>query len=143
MVSNDSDFFKELISMFKMESEEHINTIVSGLSQLEKTPASDEQMTIAETIHRAAHSLKGAARTIGLADVEPVCQSLESIFCILKKQKVDLSTEVIELINRVVEGLGNWLSALSEDGKLDGDKSELMRLIDEINSQIALIGINQ
>jgi len=143
MVLSDSEFFKELLSMFKMESEEHINAMVSGINKLEKTAPSDEQMTIAETVHRAAHSLKGAARTIGLVDVEPICQSLESIFSTLKKQKMSLPPEIFDMLNRVVDGLGKLLASLDDEGKISGDRSELMRLIDEINSQVALIGSNQ
>ena len=32
----ESDFFKELLSMFKMESTEHVQTMLTGLDDLEK-----------------------------------------------------------------------------------------------------------
>ena len=131
----DSDFFKELLSMFKLESEEHIQTIISGLKKMESIPPSDAQIEISETIHRAAHSLKGAARTVGLSDVEPICQSLESVFGIFKRQKVDVPPELFDMLHRVVKGLEKILGSMNEEGKVTADKSEIIRLIVDINSK--------
>ena len=33
----DEDFFKQLLSMFKMEAEEHVGVIKSGLSRMQET----------------------------------------------------------------------------------------------------------
>ena len=59
----DPEFFKELLSMFRMECDEHIQNMRYGIKTLGEIEPSDEQVEISETIHRAAHSLKGAART--------------------------------------------------------------------------------
>ena len=40
-MKNDDDFLKELLSMFKVEAEEHLKTISSGLVDLEKTTGKD------------------------------------------------------------------------------------------------------
>ena len=66
----DAEFFKELLAMFRMETEEHIQSIKSGLQELEKDPAPDKKSEIVEVIFKAAHSLKGAARTVGLVDID-------------------------------------------------------------------------
>lgn len=135
----DPEFFKELLSMFKLECQEHIQTMRDGIKKLGEIEPSDQQVEISETIHRAAHSLKGAARTIGLADVEPICQSLESCFSILKRQKVELPVEFITMLGRAVEGLNDLLNTLDESGKVTGDKSELTMLIDDINSKVVTL----
>jgi two-component system chemotaxis sensor kinase CheA len=139
MAFDNPEFFKELLSIFKIESDEHINTMTTGLDQLDKKPTHEKQMEIIEKVHRAAHSLKGAARTVGLTDVEPICQSLESIFNILKRQKASTPPEMLDMLHRVVKGLGLLLSSVDDEGKVNADKSELIRHIDEINSQVVLI----
>ena len=135
----DPEFFKELLSMFKLECQEHIQSMRDGIAKLEVIEPSDEQVEISETIHRAAHSLKGAARTIGLADVEPICQSLESCFSVLKREKIELPMELLSMLKRAVDGLDALLNTLDESGKVTGDKSELTLLIDDINSKVVTL----
>ena len=136
MDMKDTNFFKELLSMFKMEADEHVQSIFNGLDALGQANGGDKYMEITETIHRAAHSLKGAARTIGLSDVEPICQSLETFFSVMKRQKVQLPPDIKELVHRAVEGLKGLLASVNDEGKTTADKSELSRIIEEINSRI-------
>jgi len=130
------DFFKELLTIFKGECQEHIQTMTSGLDDLEKNMNSDKQIEIAEVVHRSAHSLKGAARTIGLADVEPICQSLETTFGIFMRQKLSIPSEIFEKFRRSIQLLGEVLESINSEGKTEGDKSELIRIVDEISSQM-------
>lgn len=140
MDSRESDFFKELISVFKIESEEHLNAIKEGLDQIEKSDSDESTLVdVIESVHRAAHSLKGAARTIGLVDIEPICQSLESVFSIYKRKKIAPVSEMIVLIQQAVDQLNDILSSIDDQGNVEGDKHELVRLIDEINKQASLM----
>jgi len=132
----ETDFFKELLSMFKMEAAEHIQAIRSGLDVLNQDDAASRYAETTESIHRAAHSLKGAARTIGLSDVEPICQSLETFFSVMKRQKVQLSPDIKELVTQAVEGLKILLTSVNEEGKTTADKSELVRVVEELNGRI-------
>ena len=59
--------------------------MAAGLLALEKTSVA-EQPALVETIFRAAHSLKGAARAVNLTHVEAVCRSLENVFSATKRQ---------------------------------------------------------
>ena len=133
----DSDFFKELLTIFKGECEEHIQTMKSSLQDLRQNMDSDKQLEIGEVVHRAAHSLKGAARTIGLSDVEPICQTLESIFGIFMRQKMTLPSEVFDQFDRSVVLLGNVLASINAEGKVEADKTDLIRLVEELDSQMA------
>ncbi|MBN1781634.1 Hpt domain-containing protein [bacterium] len=138
-MSLDPEFFKELLSMFKLECEEHIQTMRDGIAKLAQIEPSDEQVEISETVHRSAHSLKGAARTIGLADVEPICQSLETCFSVLKRQKMVMPEELLSMLQRAVEGLNDLLGTLDESGKVTGNKTELTMLIDDINGKVVTL----
>jgi len=46
MVSNEEAFFKELLSMFKIEAEEHVKIMSSGLLELEKERSLDKRRGI-------------------------------------------------------------------------------------------------
>jgi two-component system chemotaxis sensor kinase CheA len=135
----ESEFFKELLSMFKMESTEHIQTMLTGLDNLEKHANTPKQLEIAEIVHRSAHSLKGAARTIGLSDMEAPCQSLELNFSQLKREKTAIPPELFALFRQAVNKLGVLLASINENGKVVEDKSELVRLVEEINSKMATL----
>jgi two-component system chemotaxis sensor kinase CheA len=132
----DAEFFKELLSMFRIETEEHIQVMTSNLQQLEKDPASQKRTEILEVIFRSAHSLKGAARTVGLVDIEPICLSLESLFSSMRQRDFSLSEEMFSMLYTVIKNLGELIASIDETGKLTGDKSEITRLLDNINSNI-------
>lgn len=133
------EFFKELLGMFKMESEEHVTTILGQLNTLNQEINIDKKMEILEVLHRSAHSLKGAARTIGLVDIEPVCQSLEFSFSNIKRDKLNIPPELNSLIQDAVRELGEVLSSLDEKGHILKDKSRATQMIEDISLQVSAL----
>jgi len=108
-MKSEDDFLKELLSMFKVEAEEHLKTISSGLVDLEKARGKD-RLYILEEVYREAHSLKGAARAVNLIKVEQLCQSLESIFALLKsgklegtKEDFDVMLDAVDIVSEAVD----------------------------------------
>ncbi|MBF0182816.1 MAG: hybrid sensor histidine kinase/response regulator [Magnetococcales bacterium] len=65
---------QELRELFAAESEEHLHQLEAGLLHLEKRP--DDLATLKE-LFREAHSLKGAARMLGVRDVETLAHHFE------------------------------------------------------------------
>ncbi len=65
---------EELRELFQAESEEHLQTLDDGLLRLEAAP--DDKATL-EEVFRAAHSLKGTARMIGVTGVELIAHHME------------------------------------------------------------------
>jgi len=102
---NEDSFLKELLAMFKIESEEHIKSMSSGLLEMEKITDSDQKLRIIETVYREAHSLKGAARAVSLLDVESLCQSLESLFALIKSQELEPDKKLYDFLHRAVDSL--------------------------------------
>ncbi|NQT24048.1 hybrid sensor histidine kinase/response regulator [candidate division KSB1 bacterium] len=111
MVSNEEAFFKELLSMYKIEAEEHLKAISSGLLKLEKTVKVMDQIPIVETIYREAHSLKGASRAVNLIDVETVCQSVETVFSALKHQQIDITPELFDVLHQSVDTVSGLIES--------------------------------
>jgi two-component system chemotaxis sensor kinase CheA len=64
----------ELRSLFRSESEEHLQALESGLLHLEAQP---EDTTVLDHLFRSAHSLKGAARMLGVDRLEKLAHHFE------------------------------------------------------------------
>jgi len=102
---NSDDFLKRLLATFKVEAGEHVSAVSSNLVALEQS-SGEEQVGLIETIFREAHSLKGAARAVNQAEIETICQSLESVFSSLKRKEINLSPALFDLLHRAVDALG-------------------------------------
>ncbi|MBN8724938.1 MAG: response regulator [Acidobacteria bacterium] len=105
MASKEEEFLKRLRAMFQLEAQERIDSIVTNLVAIEKSPSKENQQEILETIFREAHSLKGAARSVNLRNVESICQALESTFAKLKKQEISFSQELFDSLQLKLDEL--------------------------------------
>jgi two-component system chemotaxis sensor kinase CheA len=83
---------KELRSLFKIESEERLQHLDDGLLRLEKTP-SDQPLL--EDLFREAHSLKGAARMLGLTEIQTLAHQLEDALGTAKKGGAVLQPDAV------------------------------------------------
>lgn len=66
----------ELRGLYKAASAEHIETIEAGLIHLEKNPEDRQQL---QALLRAAHSLKGDSRMLGVNEAETVTHQMEDL----------------------------------------------------------------
>ena len=81
-----------LREMFRAESLEHAQNIESGLIGLERTPQSTAML---DEVFREAHSLKGAARMLGLRDIQNLAHEIENLLDDARQGKLRItSTEV-------------------------------------------------
>src|SRR5712691_8135544 len=120
MGPKDKELLKKLLATFRVEAEEHITAISSGLVELERASSPERQMEMIESVFREAHSLKGAARAVNLVKIEGTCQSLEGLFAQLKAQEIALSPELFDQLHQVVDTLGVLLSGEnSETARVD------------------------
>ncbi|GAM10259.1 gliding motility regulatory protein [Geobacter sp. OR-1] len=110
MVDKDAAFLEHLLATFRVEADEHLRKIFSGLVELEKA-APEQRTEIVETVFRESHSLKGAARSVNLDDVEALCQAMEGVFCAMKSHEIDGSVELFDLMHRAADHLGRILPA--------------------------------
>ena len=132
MKQKEADFRKRLLSTFKVEAHEHLKTISSGLIDLEKRPPAEMQAQIVETLFRATHSLKGAARAVNIPDIETVCHSLEAVFSLLKKGSIALSPEIFDTLYRTNDIFLILLSSL-EEGHAPPEKGHISGVIQELS----------
>ena len=92
---------KELARLFKAESAEHLARLDDGLLRLEKTPT---DQPLLEEVFRESHSLKGAARMLGLSKIETAAHGLETILNTARKGEAPLTPDAIE---RMTAALGD------------------------------------
>ncbi|MFA6234214.1 MAG: Hpt domain-containing protein, partial [Bacteroidota bacterium] len=105
---NEQEFFQKLREAFAIEADEHFHTISKCLTDLEHA-SNGERKGVIELIFREAHSLKGAARAINRVDIEALCQSLESLFAVWKKDPSVANQEHFDLSAQAVEVLAEML----------------------------------
>lgn len=104
---------QELHRLFKAESEDHLARLDDGLLRLEKTPADP---ALLEEVFRESHSLKGAARMLGLGRIESAAHGLESILNAARKGEVPLTPDVIESMNAALVDLRRLVQEELADG---------------------------
>lgn len=121
----DREFLEELRRDFVPEAEEYLQTIVSGLLALEKSPA--DSSGVIEEVFRAAHSLKGAAQAVQMPGVSSICQVVESVFSGMKKGVLHLSEEGFDTLQRAADTLTIMIGAPETE-----DASGIASLIREI-----------
>jgi two-component system chemotaxis sensor kinase CheA len=105
MSTRDEDFLKKLRATFTLEAEEHVQAIATGVLELEKSPTDDAQRRLVETVFRAAHSLKGAARAVDFTEIESLCQSLEDTFAAWKRQETPPSRDALDTVHRTLDAI--------------------------------------
>lgn len=124
MNPRDNDFFVQLRETFRVEAGEHLQAIASGLLELERSPDRDHQRSIVETIFRAAHSLKGAARAVDFTEIESICQSLEDDFTRWKLQTTSISRGSCDAAHHAINAIAAALTL--EGGVLSPDSGGAM-----------------
>lgn len=86
---------KQLIASFRAELAEHIQTMTDGLLALEQNKLdSTQKPEMLRAIFRAAHSLKGAARAVGVNVVAQMAHALEDVLDGVNKQTIELTPEL-------------------------------------------------
>ena len=141
MPSNNEEFLKKLRATFKIEAQEHISSLSSGLMALEKSQTAEELTGVVETVFREAHSLKGAARAVNMVGIETLCQSLESVFSVFKRGEMELSPPLLDLLHDAVDYLEILLNSAEEISGIE-EKSLYNELLRELNEASGENGVS-
>lgn len=114
MNAKEQDFLQQLRATFAVEAQEHLQVMATGLLALEKASTPESQRSLVETVFRAAHSLKGAARAVGLHAVESRCQSLEEVLASWKREGSAPSPDALDRVHRLLDAVTATLAAPNE-----------------------------
>jgi two-component system chemotaxis sensor kinase CheA len=139
MDTKDLEFLKRLKATFRGEAEEHIQTISAGIIEIEKEATTERRAEFMEAVFREAHSLKGAARSVNLKDIESICQALEGAFSAFKRGAIVASPGLFDLFHRSVDAIARIVSSVDLEGS-DSDRRDARRVgkdLEEASSGIA------
>ena len=134
MTKDDELFLERLLATFKVEAQEHLSTMSSLLLELERPAPASQTAQRVEQLFREAHSLKGAARSVNLADIERVCRPLEQVLSALKRKELQLSPPFFDTLSRTLDGLAQLL-ARDVDGSaapVTASAASLVRALEDL-----------
>lgn len=95
----------QLLASFRVEAQERLGVLADGLANWREKGASRESI---ESLFREVHSLKGAARAVGLLPIEQLCHAWESLLGAVRAGTLELTLVRVELCRyalRVVQKL--------------------------------------
>ena len=105
-----SEIDPAMCELFRTETQNQVAILNDGLLTLEQRPASGDQL---EAMMQAAHSLKGAARIVGVDGAAHIAGAMEDCFAAAQKglislysDKADLLFQGIDMLNRISEHVG-------------------------------------
>jgi two-component system sensor histidine kinase and response regulator WspE len=96
-----------LLDLYRAEAETQLATFVQGLVELENDLTNSKSI---EPLMRAAHSLKGAARIIGLDAVVRLAHAMEDAFVAAQEARLVLTSAGIDVFLRAAD----WLAQFSK-----------------------------
>lgn len=97
---------KQLIASFRAELAEHIQTMTDGLLALEQNRLdSTQKPETLRAIFRAAHSLKGAARAVGVNGVAQMAHALEDVLDGVNRQTIELTPTLFTACYGVLDAI--------------------------------------
>src|SRR5262249_59181440 len=79
-----------MLELFQAEMDTHIPVLNEGLLALEKGQAGAKEI---EAMMRAAHSIKGAARIVGIEPAVRVSHVMEDCFTAAKESRITLTSD--------------------------------------------------
>jgi chemotaxis protein histidine kinase CheA len=100
-----------LIDLFRSEVETHAEVLGAALLALERAPGDTSRIN---EMMRAAHSIKGASRIVGVDPAARVAHFMEDCFVAAQKGSVQLSSEDVDILLRGVDLLEK-ISATTKD----------------------------
>lgn len=83
----------DMYALFLVELHNSLNTIANNLLESEDSPQNDRLL---EAMMRAAHSIKGAARMIGIDAVVKLAHAMEDVFVAAQKRSISLQKNTVD-----------------------------------------------
>lgn len=122
---------KELRDLFNAESEEHLSNLDRGLLHIEKNP---NDMDSLKELFREAHSLKGAARMLGVNSVEIIAHRFEDLLGSASRGEKTITSQEIEQMNNGLLILRKLVNEAVTGERADIDVPKYIKELDGKNN---------
>ena len=140
MLIRKADYYglNQYLEVFIEESKEHLQTCSEQLLELEKHP---QDLGIVNEIFRSAHTLKGMSATMGYEDLANLTHKMENILDDIRNGKIQLSSEIFDVIFLAVDDLEAMVMSIAEGGNGKRDVSEVVAKLEMIENGESLLSI--
>lgn len=124
-----------MLEIFRAEVETHVESLTSGILALERDPGDTSHI---DEMMRGAHSIKGAARIVGIDPAVRVAHVMEDSFVAAQNGKLTLRPEHVDVLLRGVDML-NRIGNASQTSGIDWQQfdREATPLVAEIKSVLS------
>jgi len=122
------DVMKDLIGIFKVETQEHLTKLDNGLVELEKQP---NNIDLARDLNREVHTLKGAARVFGFCEIQDIAHRMEDIFEEVAGKRAVFSSLIAKTIFEGLDTIRAILDRIVQEKEIDVDASKICRDLEE------------
>ena len=113
----DEDLLPELLEAFAPEAEDHLRTISTQLTLLDKEPQDKEVLRV---IRRTVHTLKGAAATVGLQAVADLSHRMEDLLDLVDDDSVTMTRGLMQLLFASSDMLEDMVAGQVDEAALAG-----------------------
>lgn len=127
----DQSFDSNLLDLFAVEIENQTSLLYKGLIEYEQQKEDGQKL---DSLMRAAHSLKGAARVVKMEPVIKLAHAMEDCFVAAQQKKMALGPGQIDLLLQVTDFLASMkrIPPLSLAGYLEQKKETVASLIQNL-----------
>ncbi|GAQ95684.1 chemosensory pili system protein ChpA [Thermodesulfovibrio aggregans] len=131
----------ELIRYFLLEAEEHINTLIEGIEELE-TKGYDKE-TI-ESLFRTTHTLKGSASLFNFNKTATISHRLEDFFESILNEEINYNDSFLYWIKKAIDAILLLVNEVRETGEEKSEiDEEVIKSIDNIIHKKQILSIEQ
>ncbi len=115
---------KDLIAIFKAETEDHLIKLDNGLVELERQP---DNIELVRGLNREVHTLKGAARVFGFYEIQDIAHRIEDILVEVGGKRAAFNSFMAERIFKGLDTIRIILEKIVHEKEIDVDVSDLCR----------------
>ena len=117
-----------LLQMFAAEVETHMAALNDGVLALEQNPDQSERF---EALMRAAHSIKGAAKLVGLEAAVEIAHVIEDCFVAAQTGRLAMTSSLVDVLLEGVDLLGR-AAQFNTPPELQVTKSQVTATVNRI-----------
>jgi chemotaxis protein histidine kinase CheA len=136
-VNLDPQLLRELHATFRAELDDQLRIVTAGLIALEASDAAGvERREVLNSVFRAAHNIKGAARSVDLRDISEIAHHLESLFAELRTHGTKPDAEVVDVSLGALDLMRDAMNAHDNGTPLAFDTEPLFARLEAVRTRI-------
>jgi two-component system chemotaxis sensor kinase CheA len=106
-----------LLSQFREEVDTHLLRLSQGVVVLEQNP---RDMPVLKDVFRAAHTIKGAAKMMGFADISRITHEMESVLAAMRDGDLLLTPDITDVLIEAIDAVEALTRAHVQPGGGEG-----------------------